>query len=161
MNKGLVHLQHRDRKAGIFIQSLFILQVSLSWKHLQLFLWSSKTPIFTALYPQSQHLTLVLRSSLHTFQVNDTLAVLQSKEWDWETKGKVTPARVITLGSVVVCSICPSKALSSTLVKKPNKMAILNLCQLLKRLRGQTYQGLLHVYTVWYPKTVPLHKHQR
>lgn len=70
------------------------------------------------------------------------LAALQSKEWDWETKGKVTPACVITLGSVFVCSICPSKALGSTLVKKPNKMAIQNLCQLLKRLRGQTYQSL-------------------
>lgn len=57
------------------------------------------------------------------------LAALQSKECGWETKGKVTLACVITLGNVFVCSICPSKALSSKLVKKPNTMAILNLCQ--------------------------------
>lgn len=69
------------------------------------------------------------------------LAALQGKECDCKSKGKVTPASVITLGCV--CVLCVSiKGFEFSAWKKPNAMAILNLCQLLNRLRGQTYQGL-------------------
>lgn len=82
------------------------------------------------------------------------LAALQSKEGDWETRCKVTPACVITLGRYFVCSICPPKALSSPLVKIPNKMALLNLCQLMNisRVKGPAWQWTYRIYNciVWW-----------
>ena len=42
-------------------------------------LWSTDTPVDTSVYPQSQHMTLVLSLSLHTFQVNDTWQLSKAK----------------------------------------------------------------------------------
>lgn len=76
-----------------------------------MWIYSTLLPSLTFFYAPKQHMTLVLSSFLHTCQVNDTWQLFKAKSM-------IEKAHVITLSSVFVCSICPPKSLSSTLVKK-------------------------------------------